>query len=81
MALRMLASTTSRATEIELEVAAGGEEGEVSFELLLEVVTATAEQRSVSQVEAELAAVDPNEVEHGAFGLAVLRGAVLGPSC
>ena len=56
---------------VELEVTTGGQEREVSFELLLQIMTATAEQRAVPQVEPELASVQTNEVEHGAFGLSV----------
>ena len=51
-------------------MAAGREEREVPLELLLQVVSAAAEQRAVAQVEAELASVQADEVEDGAFGLA-----------
>ena len=52
---------------IELEVAARGQEREVLLDLLLEVVSAAAKQGSVAQVEAELAAMDPDEVQHRAL--------------
>ena len=55
---------------IELEVAARREEREVPLDLLLQVLSAATEQCPVAEVESELAAMEADEVEDGAFRLA-----------
>ena len=66
----MLDRTISRATGSSSKWQPAGKEGEVPLELLLQVVSAAAEQRPVPQVEAELASVQADEVEDGALRLA-----------
>ncbi len=70
-AFRMLDSTRSLATPVQLHVAAGGEEREALLDLPHDVGAGAAEERAEAAVVAELLAVVADEVEDGADGLAL----------